>query len=236
MRIGMTISWRGTGFLAISLCTLSACEPELHSRLPQGAGAYNAVAVSETDTVNALVLLQPRDQIDVNVFQEKDLTTQNAVIDQAGNVSLPLIGQVHAAGLSLEQLGTKVQQAYKAAYLKDPHVNVVLVKGAPRVVSVEGEVKNPGVFEVQQGYTLLSALAMAGSPIETAKQDEVLIFREKDGQRVGGRFNITDIRSGRSPDPLVLPGDVIVVGYSRVRGLYLDFLKTAPIIGAFARY
>jgi polysaccharide export outer membrane protein len=232
----MTISWRGAGFLAVSLCTLTACQPELHSQLPQGAGAYSAVAVSETDTVNALTLLQPRDQVSVNVFQEKDLTTADAVIDQSGNVSLPLIGQVHAAGLSLDQLGNKVEQAYKATYLKDPHVNVVLIKGAPRVVSVEGEVKNPGVFEVQQGYTLLSALAMAGSPVETAKQDEILIFREKDGQRVGGRFDLTDIRSGRSPDPLVLPGDVIVVGYSRVRGVYLDFLKTAPILGAFSRY
>jgi polysaccharide export outer membrane protein len=232
----MKISWRGAGFLAVSLCSLAACQPELHSQLPQGAGAYSAVAVSQTDTVSALTLLQPRDEINVNVFQEKDLSTENAVIDQAGNVSLPLIGQVHAAGLSLDQLGAQVQRAYAATYLKDPHVNVVLVKGAPRVVSVEGEVKNPGVFEVQQGYTLLSALAMAGSPIDTAKQDEVLIFRERDGQRVGGRFNLTDIRSGRSPDPLVLPGDVIVVGYSRVRGIYLDFLKTAPILGAFSRY
>jgi polysaccharide export outer membrane protein len=232
----MTISWRGAGFLAVSLCALSACQPELHSQLPQGASAYDAVAVSQTDTVNALTLLQPRDQISVNVFQEKDLSTADAVIDQAGNVSLPLIGQVHAAGLSLEQLGSNVEKAYKSTYLKDPHVNVVLVKGAPRVVAVEGEVKSPGVFEVQQGYTLLSALAMAGSPVETAKQDEVLIFREKDGQRVGGRFDLTEIRSGRSPDPLVLPGDVIVVGYSRVRGVYLDFLKTAPVIGAFSRY
>ena len=232
----MTISRRGATFLAVSLCALTACQPELHSQLPRGPGAYGAIEVSEKDTVNALTLLQPADQIDVNVFQEKDLTTDDAVIDQAGNVSLPLIGQVHAAGLSLEELGTNIQRAYKATYLKDPHVNVVLVKGAPRVVSVEGEVKTPGVFEVQKGYTLISALAMAGSPLETAKQDEVLIFRERDGQRMGGRFNLTDIRSGRSPDPVVLPGDVIIVGYNRVRGAYLDFLKTAPVIGAISRY
>jgi len=97
-------------------------------------------------------------------------------------------------------------------------------------------VKSPGVYEVQQGYTLLSALAMAGSPLETAKFDEVLIFRDRDGQRMGGRFNVTDIRAGRASDPLVLPGDVIVVGYARLRGAYLDFLKTAPIVGAFSRY
>jgi polysaccharide export outer membrane protein len=97
-------------------------------------------------------------------------------------------------------------------------------------------VVHPGVYEVQQGYSLLSALALAGSPSEVAKLDEVLIFRQKDGQRIGGRFDVTDIRAGRADDPLILPGDVIVVGYGRVRGAYLDFLKTAPIVGAFARY
>jgi polysaccharide export outer membrane protein len=232
----MKITRRGARFLALFLCVAAGCRPELHSHLPEGASAYQAVAVSEKDSVNALTLLQPEDQINVNVFQEPDLTTNQAVIDQAGNVSLPLIGQIHAAGLSPQQLGKEIEQAYSTTYVKDPHVNIVLVKGAPRVVSVEGEVKNPGVYEVQQGYTLLSALAMSGSPLETAKQDEVLIFRQKDGQRVGGRFNLTDIRAGRAPDPIVIPGDVIVVGYAQVRGAYLDFLKTAPIIGAFARY
>jgi polysaccharide export outer membrane protein len=149
---------------------------------------------------------------------------------------LPLIGEVQAAGLSSGQLGKEVERALAAQFLRDPHVNVVLVKTAPRTVAVEGQVKDPGVFEVRQGYTLLSALAMAGSTIETAKLNEVLIFRQRDGQRVGGRFDLTDIRAGRAADPNILPGDVIVVGYSQVRGVYLDFLKTAPIFGAFSRY
>ena len=232
----MRLSWRRTAFLMICAFPAAGCQPELHSDLPAGPAAYRAVAVTDADTVSALTLLQPKDQISVNVFKEEDLTTPDVVIDEAGNVSLPLIGEVHAAGLSPGQFARKVEQAYGRSYLRDPRVNIVLVKPAPRVISVEGEVKTPGVYEVQQGYTLLSALALAGSPLETAKHDEVLVFRQKDGQRMGGRFNITDIRAGRSPDPLVLPGDVIVIGYSRVRGAYLDFLKTAPIIGAFARY
>jgi polysaccharide export outer membrane protein len=225
----------GAGFLLLMVCT-AGCRPELHSGLPTGDAAYGIVAVNESDTANALMLLQPRDEISVNVFQEKDLSTDEATIDQAGNISLPLVGEIRAAGYSPAQLSKEIERAYSATYLKDPHVNVILVKGAPRVVSVEGEVKNPGVFEVQQGFTLLSALAMSGSPLETAKLNEVLIFREKDGHRVGGRFDLTDIRAGRAADPVILPGDVIVVGYSMVRGVYLDFLKTAPLIGAFARY
>jgi polysaccharide export outer membrane protein len=220
----------------LSAGLITACQPELHSDLPTGTGAYRAVAVSDRDTINALLLLQPGDQVNVNVFQEDNLSTKDAVIDQAGNVSLPLIGETRAAGLSPEQLSHEIEQAYAKTVLRDPHVNVVLEKAAPRVVSVEGQVVHPGVYEVQQGYSLLSALALAGSPSEVAKLDEVLIFRQKDGQRIGGRFDVTDIRAGRADDPLILPGDVIVVGYGRVRGAYLDFLKTAPIVGAFARY
>jgi polysaccharide export outer membrane protein len=201
-----------------------------------GPAAYEAVAVSESDTVNALILLQPGDQIGVNVFGEENLSTPQAVIDQAGNVSLPLIGEVKAAGLSPAQLSKQIEQDLSNQFLRDPHVNVVLVKSSPRTVAVEGQVKDPGVFEVQKGYTLLSALALAGSPVETAKLDEVLVFRQRDGQRVGGRFNVTDIRAGRAADPTILPGDVIVVGYSQARGVYLDFLKTAPIFGSFSRY
>lgn len=232
----MMMSWRGAALLTAGALTMTACVPVLKSDLPSGPAAYQTVAVSNADTVNALILLQPKDEIKVNVFNEEDLTTPDAVVDQAGNVSMPLIGEVHAAGLSPAQLAKAIEQAYAGKYLRDPHVNIVLIKPAPRVISVEGEVKSPGVYEVQQGYTLLSALAMAGSPLETAKFDEVLIFRQKDGQRMGGRFNVTDIRAGRADDPVILPGDVIVVGYARARGAYLDFLKAAPIFGAFTRY
>jgi polysaccharide biosynthesis/export protein len=231
----MSVLRRGR-LVILSACLTAACQPTLHSDLPVGPAAYQAVAVSDQDTVNSLILLQPGDQINVNVFQEENLSTENAVIDQAGNVSLPLIGEMRAAGLSPSQLSRAVELAYGGQYLRNPHVNVVIEKAAPRVVSVEGQVLKAGVYEVQRGYTLLSALALAGSPSETAKLDEVLIFRQKDGQRMGGRFNVTDIRAGRSPDPIILPGDAIVVGYNQVRGAYLDFLKAAPIVGAFARY
>ena len=232
----MTISLRGAGVLLVTAVGLSACQPELHSSLPSGDAAYASVAVSDRDTVNALTLLQPGDEIDVNVFQEDSLSTKDAMIDQAGNVSLPLIGETRAAGLSPAGLSSAIEKAYGAAYLRDPHVNVVLEKAAPRVVSIEGQVTHAGVYEVQKGYTLLSALALAGSPTEVAKLNEVLIFRQKDGQRIGGRFDVNDIRAGRAGDPFILPGDVIVVGYGAVRGAYLDFLKAAPLLGAFARY
>ena len=94
--------------------------------------------------------------------------------------------------------------------------------------------KDAGVYEIQPGYTLLSALALAGSPTLEAKLDEVLVFRTVDGQRMGGRFDLTEVRAGRMADPQLIAGDVIVVGYSRSQGLYQDLLRVAPsVLGTF---
>ena len=67
-----------------------------------------------------------------------------------------------------------------------------------------------------------------------AKLDEVLVFRTVNGERLGGRFDLTEIRSGRMPDPLIFPGDVVVVGFSSLRGIYRDILQVTPLIGTFA--
>jgi len=60
------------------------------------------------------------------------------------------------------------------------------------------------------------------------------VFRTVDGQRLGGRFDLTEIRAGRMPDPQLVPGDVVVVGFSSLRGIYRDILQLAPLVGTFA--
>jgi len=119
-------------------------------------------------------------------------------------------------------------------YLKNPQVAISVDEAAPRFVSVEGEVKVPGVYELTSNTTLLGALARAQSPLVTAKLDQVVIFRTINGQRMAARFDLKDIRGGVSPDPIVMDGDVVVVGFSKIKGLWQDFLRTAPIFNAFA--
>jgi polysaccharide export outer membrane protein len=53
---------------------------------------------------------------------------------------------------------------------------------------------------------------------------------------MGARFDLTDIRSGTTPDPQILPGDVVVVGFSQVRGIYRDILDAAPLFNIFTRF
>ncbi|WP_169816991.1 polysaccharide biosynthesis/export family protein [Paraurantiacibacter namhicola] len=216
---------------ALLLC---ACQQSLESTLPAGDAAYAAVAVPDAGPV--VYALQVGDRVDVRVFQEADLSVEDVAIDETGSITLPLVGSIQAAGRTTQVLAKDVERAYGARFLRDPYVTVVLRAAVARTVSVEGEVERPGVYAIQPGQTLLTAMALSGSPTDTAKLDEVLIFRTVNGERFGGRFDINEIRSGRMPDPALLPGDVIVVGFSAARGRYQDFLRAVPILGIFGRF
>jgi polysaccharide export outer membrane protein len=220
---------------AVAVCAvaLAGCQPALNSELPRGAAAYEVIR-DPVDLTPTAYMLRPGDKLSVNIFQEEDLSIRELQVDEAGMVSLPLIGDVHAAGRSPGQLSRDIEMAYGRNFLRNPQANVVLLEARKRTVSVEGQVMRPGVYEIEPGHTLLSALALASSPAPDAKLNEVLVFRNLNGERLGGRFDVVEIRSGRMPDPQILPGDVVVVGFSSVRGIYRDILQAAPILGAFA--
>jgi polysaccharide export outer membrane protein len=111
-----------------------------------------------------------------------------------------------------------------ARYVVRPSVTVT-AESITQKVTVEGEVNQPGVYEIKGNASLLEALAMAHSPTEVAALDEVIVFRTVNGKRTGARFDLQRIRAGRDPDPLILGGDRIVVGYSSVKGAWRDFMK-----------
>jgi polysaccharide biosynthesis/export protein len=212
---------------------LAGCQPSLNSDLPRGPAAYEVIR-DPVDAVPTAYMLRPGDKLAINIFQEEDLSQRELQVDEAGTISLPLIGDIQAAGRSPGELSRAIEAAYGQNYLRNPQANVVLLEAIERTASVEGQVIRPGVYKVQPGYTLLSALALAGSPAPDAKLDEILVFRTVNGERLGGRFDAVEIRSGRMPDPLILPGDVVVVGFSSLRGIYRDILQVAPLIGTFA--
>lgn len=228
------IAPRGMAILAGAL-TLAACQPQLRPVVPAGEAAY-AVMTPDAATLQSAYLLRGGDIVSVNVFQEPDLSVEEAAIDGAGNLYLPLIGQVQAGGRTLPELSRDIEAAYANGYLRSPRVAVIVKQALSSTVSVEGEVEQPGVYPIQPGATLLTAMALAQSPKRTAKFDEILIFRFVNGQRMGARFDLTDIRSGIAPDPQILPGDIVVVGFSRVRGAWRDVLEAAPLFNIFTRF
>ena len=221
---------------ALAAAMLAACQPALDPAMPAGEAGYAVLEEPETPTETAPYTLGAGDVIAVRVYQEPELSVEETAVDNGGVVSLPLIGDVAAAGQTATQLSQRIEAAYRADYLRDPRVSVIVKRARERTIAVEGEVEQPGVFPFVEGQTLLSALALARSPTETAKLDQVMVFRGSGAQKLAARFDLQAIRGGRAPDVPLRSGDVVVVGYSSLRGAYQDAVRAIPVLGIFRPY
>lgn len=221
---------------AASLMLLAGgCADQRASPLPAGQAAYATIPVTARSEAEAQ-LVRAGDKLSIRVFGEPELSSDQYRVDGAGFLQMPLAGQLIAAGLTPEALRTEITRRLAARYIRDPQVAVAVSEAAKTRFAVEGEVEQPGVYEAAQDTTLLSALAQARSPNKTAKLDEILVFRVVGGQRMGARFDLRDIRSGRAADPQILPGDTVVVGFSAAKGAFRDLLQTAPLLSIFTLF
>jgi polysaccharide biosynthesis/export protein len=177
--------------------------------------------------------LGPTDKLSVQILgvQELERTVQ---IDSSGAVTLPLIGAIPAAGETTNSLAGKIAEAYSERYLQNPQVTVSLTEAISQQVLVDGAVTNPGQYQVTGGSTLMAAIANARGVTDTAKLDQILLFRTTNGQRMVARFNLADIRGGRAVDPPVFANDAIIVGSGTGRLGVRDLLLLTPVVGAFA--
>jgi polysaccharide export outer membrane protein len=140
------------------------------------------------------------DQVRIITFSDEQLTGEFRVADD-GNIALPLLGPVKAAGLTTAQLeGVVAQNLREKNLYKDPSVSVEVI--AYRPVFVLGEVNRPGQFPFQPGMTVVTAIAVAGGFTYRAIDDKFTIVRNAEGKSVEG--------SATRQTP-VRPGDVITV-------------------------
>lgn len=208
------------------------CSASLRSALPANEQAYAVIPVVAQDEV-AAQLVRAGDRLSVRVFGEPELSSDQYRVDAAGYLQMPLVGELIAAGQSPAELRIEIARRLAARYIRDPQVSVAVAESTKSKFAVEGQVKVPGVYDAGPSSTLLSAIAQAQSPTKTARLDEVLVFRMVDGKRMGARFNLADVRSGRAGDPQILAGDTIVVGFSAAKGAFRDFLEAAPLFSLF---
>ena len=141
--------------------------------------------------------LGANDKIRVITFGEDSLTGE-FFIGGSGKVSLPLIGEVQAAGLSISQFQNEVETALKQGYLKDPHVSVEVLTYRPFYIL--GEVQKPGEYPYSNGLTVLNAVATANGFTYRANDKKVFIKRADANQEQ--EFPLTS-------QLLVAPGDTI---------------------------
>lgn len=178
--------------------------------------------------------LRPADVISVNVFREPDLSVEQIAVGSDGNISLPLIGGIPVEGLTPVELEYEIRSKLASGYLKNPQVSVNVVEFGSHRVTVEGAVEDPGVFKFTPGARLSSAMAMAKGPTRVAKLDQVAIFRESGKQLQIAKFDYGAVRQGTMLDPVIEPGDRIVVGTSGLSQFWQDLIDTLPAFGLFA--
>ncbi|MBX7540826.1 polysaccharide export protein [Qipengyuania sp. GH29] len=176
------------------------------------------------------------DVLSVRVFQEPELSFEQIAVDASGTINFPLVGEITAVGRTPIELSEEIERGLGTRFIRDPQVVVGVVSSALQRVVVEGSVSEPGVYEIAGTSSLLESIARAKGLTEVAVDDEVIVFREINGERQGAVFNVRHIREGRVPDPQILGGDRIVVGFSAVRGVYRDFLRAAPLFNVFTRF
>lgn len=176
-------------------------------------------------------LIGPLDTIEVDVFNVAELSREMQV-DASGRISMPLIGTIDARGKTAGELAQAIEGALRGRYVRKPEVTVNIKNSVSQVVTIDGQVVEPGLYPVTNQMTLLRTVASAKGLTEFARQDDVVILRTVNGRKMAGLYNITAIRRGAYADPAIYANDVIVVGDSPQRRLFRDFVSVAPLLAA----
>ncbi|MBB5734130.1 polysaccharide export outer membrane protein [Altererythrobacter atlanticus] len=198
--------------------------------MPTGGAAYDVIPAPSAVSRPAEYRIGPLDLLKISVFQEPDLSLEEVPVDASGNILFPLIGRIGVTGKTSTELAEDIGRRLGEKYLVDPQVTVIVSRSASQKVTVEGAVTQPGVFEIEGPTTLLQAMALAKGPTQTAKLNEVIVFRRQEDGVYAARFDLSDIRKGLQPNPEILGNDIVVVGNSFAKSLFRDFLQVSPLL------
>lgn len=176
-------------------------------------------------------LIGPLDTIQVDVFNVPDLSREMQV-DASGRIAMPLAGTIDARGKTAGELAAAIEQALRGRYVRNPEVTINIKSSVSQVVTVDGQVVEPGLYPVTNQMTLMRTIASAKGLSEFARQEDVVILRTVEGRKMAGLYNIGAIRRGTYDDPPIYANDVIVVGDSPQRRLFRDIVSLAPLLAS----
>ena len=193
-------------------CLINASAAFADDNVQTNAPAHG-VASSSANNIMGSRHLQPNDVLEVMVYQEPDLTTK-VTLDERGMVTLPLIGPVKIAGLSLEQATAKIRELYDKDYLVNPKVTIQVDQMAVLRFTVLGQVQKPGSFEFPPNETLnlLEGLAMAGGYTRLAAPNKVTLQRNVNGELKVFHLDAEAMARDKTNKPFqLLPDDTVTV-------------------------
>jgi polysaccharide export outer membrane protein len=176
-------------------------KPEAETKPPAAAAAP---AVTDQE-----YRIGPQDVLQIDVWKEPEIT-RTIPVRPDGKISLPLLHDVQAAGLTAMQLAVNIRDGL-TKYLNSPQVTVTVTQINSRRVFVTGEVNKSGALPLLPGMTVLQALASSGGFTQFAKEKGIYILRTENGKQVKLPYNYKDVLKGTKEDVPLQAGDVIVV-------------------------
>lgn len=197
---------------------------------PRDAAAYAVIPAAPAVGMDYRITAD--DVLRVQIYHEPGLSLEDAEVTAAGMVRMPLIGDVPVAGLSASEASDVIAGRLGERYLVSPQVTVFVKKAVSRRITVDGEVREPGLYPIEGRIGLLQALALAKGPRRLASLKQIIVVRQTEGQRKAASFDLNAIRRGEASDPEILPGDTIIVGLSRAKAILGGTLLALPALGA----
>lgn len=198
-----------------------------------GRSGFPEVAFADWSEAEPEYVLYPGDEIEIAAPTATELT-RTQKIGPDGRISLPLAGQIMASDRTIAELEADASSAW-APYLRRPAVEVTLKTAGPIRVWIDGEVKNPGVFDMGGDIDAYQAIIMAGGYLPSARQDEVaLIRRGRGGTRM---LRAVDLRPRRGEVVALRRGDILFVPRTtlgEVANFVTQFRNALPIGFSYA--
>lgn len=199
------------GALVAAWCVASPVLAQTRPASAAAAAATPRVSAGAGVTMPDDYVIGPDDVLSVVYWKDKELSADVAVRPD-GKISLPLVNDLSAAGLTPEQLRVSITAA-AAKFVEDPTVSVVVKAINSRKVFVTGQVQKPGVYPLNAPTTIMQLIAMAGGVLEFADSEKILVLRNESGKQVAHPFNYKQVLSRKNLRQNIdlKPGDTIVV-------------------------
>ena len=199
--------------LAASIVGLAATVPAVSAQSttpPSGSSAEKGQQVAPP-TLPKDYVIGVQDVLNVVFMNAKELSA-DVIVRPDGKISIPLLNDVAAAGLTPEQLASVITKG-AAKYVNDPGATVIVKEIHSRKIHVIGEVGRSGSVSLGSEMTVVQALGEAGGFLEGAKKGAVVILRHENGQERRYKFNYNDFVKGKNIQQNIrlLPGDIIIV-------------------------
>jgi polysaccharide export outer membrane protein len=166
-------------------------------------------AQAEVPADTSQYIIGPEDILYIHVWKEETLS-RTVPVRMDGKISLPLIDEIRAAGLTPLQLKENLIKRFRE-FVDVPNVSVIVMEANSFKVFVSGEVKTPGVVRLRSETSILQLIPMVGGFTEWANEKKILVIRKEEGKEKRLRVNYKRIVDGKDPNFMMKSGDTVIV-------------------------